>query len=130
MTHRLDEHSNVQTLSKANTRLWHKDVLLPPLKPLPVRIRLWYSKHAKAVSQARGIRILGSITTARFEIVEVETKGHSAVKFVLRGNYNETHDIVVVLIPQHTGDWLVKTVWLNRRGDSHNTLNRSRYVRG
>lgn len=130
MTYRSNEHSNQQTYAKRDTRLWHKDILLPALPPMPHRVNLHYTRHAADVSSADGVTMFQSITTARFEVIEVETKGYRPVKYVLRGAYNETDDVVLVLIPQNTGAWIVKTVWLNAKNDIHRTLNRSRYVRG
>ena len=45
-------------------------------------------------------------------------------KVVYRVNYSDTHDLIVVVIPER---WFVKTVWLNAKSDKHQTLNKNRY---
>lgn len=83
---------------------------------------LWYTNHAiEASKDDRYARIvLPSKLYAKFaKAVEVETNGDKVYKTVYRIPYNEKYDLVmVVLIPE----FRVKTVWLNRKDDLHDTL--------
>lgn len=115
--------------TNGRTQLWHKDVRLPNGFVAPTGAPLLtYSKHAVEQCQSKGIRLFKSITLRRFSVIEVETLNGRAVKYVLRGAYDADNDIIVVVMPTG-GAYFVKTCWLNHKDDTHNTLDRSRYVR-
>ena len=61
------------------------------------------------------------------DVIEVETNPYGIpVKFVVRQPYDQLNDIIIVFIPD--GDEaFVKTFWLNRKDDTHATLNKAMY---
>jgi len=110
--------------------LYHESIGLPAGFKAPSHtVALAYTKHASDVMTERGIRQLKMATLARFKPIEVEVINGRVKKIVFRGNYNETHDIVLVLIPEKRNEYVVKTVWLNEKNDNHSSLNISRYER-
>lgn len=112
--------------------LYHSEIRLPDGFVAPKgRVALRYTSHARHACDTDRygrIRMLKGMTLDRFAIIEVGVESGRVVKIVYRGRYDEQHDIVIVVIPSKTAPWTVKTVWLNEAGDSHQTLDRSRYV--
>ena len=113
-------------------KLYHKDVYLPDevLNQIEkCRHFLTWSRHA---SKARfddrygTVPQLGSVALNRVEFIEVQTNHDKVCKFVVRVPLDE-RDIVMVLMPTHPYELLVKTVWFNKKDDTHNTLDRSKY---
>ena len=118
-------------------RVYHRDVGFPPgledrLKGMLRGKTLTYSQHARhaAVTDRYGVimtppRVVGE----DWQVIEVEVRGLGVPsKGVLRapyGGYQEQFDLVLVILTQPTG--LVKTMWLNRRGDKHYTLDKTYY---
>lgn len=114
--------------TNGRTLLWHRDIRLPHgFKAPSGQPLLTYSKHAQEQCRAKGVRMFKAITLARFDVIEVETLNGRVVKYVLRGAYDADNDIVVVAMPTG-GAYFIKTCWLNDKDDTHNTLDRSRYV--
>ena len=108
--------------------LFHKDIGFPPNFRAPdQRIDLTYTRHAREQCATRGIRELRCITLARFSVIEIEVSGNRMVKMVVRGRYDETNDICLVL-RRVNNSWIVPTVWLNKSDDLHKTLDRTKYA--
>lgn len=108
--------------------LYHPKVWMPDMNLRTGNLDLLYSEHALTVNQRNFVRPLNlpkTINFARCQIVEVEVVGGVPVKVVARMPYDMSMDICM---PIRLEDMLVKTVWLNRRGDNHITLDRSKYV--
>jgi len=113
---------------KLKDGLYNKAVYLPKLNIPDRDIPLEYTYHAKeaALTDRFGIIILPeSINLKNCDIIEIEIKNSDIVKMVVRTSYNEDYDITLV-ISFTSGK--VKTVWLNRKDDLHNTLNKSNYI--
>lgn len=93
---------------------------------LPSVIPLQITAHAQRAAQSDRygqIDLPESITTAGTQLVEFETDNHSQItKIVLRKSYSVDLDVVFVVV---SGGVLV-TVWLNRKSDNHQTLQRNR----
>lgn len=113
--------------------LWHADIRLPDIAPPRERVVLGWTKHADKARVTDRYGVIPSFDTlplSVFQVVEVETRqtpyGLEPVKWVMRGHWTPDLDVVFVLLPG-TVVWTVKTVWINERGDSHKTLDRSRY---
>lgn len=66
-----------------------------------------------------------SNTTQRFFIYEVEEKDGVVVKGALRTSYDDEYDVNIVFSKE-----CVITAWLNRKNDTHNTLDKRRYYNG
>jgi hypothetical protein len=112
--------------------LFHKDLGFPPnvdwLEGRTFNLR--YSRHAKTacMSDRYGfIKPPGLLTFRRDLLVEVELFGGWVIKAVVRVAYDDTYDLVLVVMPERYGEALVKTCRLNRKDDPHNTLDRSKY---
>lgn len=122
--------------------LYHKSIFIPDWFEMPTdRVNLKYSKHALyACNNDRygAIPVFRSLPLSKFTLIELGVKkpkvnqlGMPAKrvvsKIVVRGTFDDTRDIIFVLIPgQH--NYFVKTVWFNLRTDRHKTLNRNRYA--
>jgi len=65
-----------------------------------------------------------SITILAEQIIEVEVYNGGIGKAVIRIPHCETYDLVLALFPR---EGFVKTCWLNRKDDTHCTLDRTKY---
>lgn len=112
-------------------RLYHADIGLPDGFRLPARyVNLKWSRHAlnaRLDDRYGVIPEFAGISLPDFEVIEVGLTGRKVEKVVVRGHWTADLDVVFVLIPEGN-EWFVKTVWSNRRDDTHKTLDRSRYV--
>lgn len=110
--------------------LYHKDVYIPPkYQDYQFAALLKYSRHAmrEASADKRGaIRLPKVIDSRNATLIELEVDNDKVVKVVYRVDYNDKHDLCLVVVPD---DRFVKTVWLNDRGDNHGTLRRERYAK-
>lgn len=112
------------TYAKSSVRLqdgtYHRDVYFPFPSQIDVVGPLRWSRHALERAMEKGIV---HPTLGLMDLIEVTVESGRPVKVLVRGNYSETEDVVLVLIGQY-----VKTAWKNRIADKHRTLDRSRYV--
>ena len=116
-------------------RLYHKDIFLPNDINIYINqtFKLIPSKHSivAANSEKYGkIQIPEHIKITKDNIIEIEIDdvAGNAKKLTVRLPYNNEFDIVIVFIPNiimKTGD--VKTVWLNKKDDTHYTLKQGVY---
>lgn len=87
---------------------------------------LTYTVHAHREACRDGVQhCLPNSIPATFSLVEVETLEGKPFKWVVRFPLNGQLDMVMAL----TSDYIVKTVWVNRRNDAHATLNVHKYDR-
>lgn len=113
-----------------NTRkLYHADLGIPQnAKTQHGQFLLDYSPHAlNAAADDRYGNIVNlpkSLDTSKAQVIEVEMEGSKTTKVVYRIPYNEEYDLVMAVIPDRR---FVKTVWLNKNSDLHNTLDTSKY---
>jgi len=109
-------------------KLYHFQVYMPDLPLKFGKQRLNYSNHALNASRDDrygDIQLPTFIDTNTAKVIEVEIiQGRFLSKVVYRVNYSDTHDLIIVVIPER---WFVKTVWLNAKSDKHQTLNKNRY---
>jgi hypothetical protein len=84
-----------------------------------------YTHHA--IDRLGNWDIKGPITLDDAVIVELEVEDKEATKLVVRKSYNDKSDIVLVLKPIDIG-YLVITVWLNSKLDTHATLRAERFA--
>lgn len=115
--------------------LYHKNLGLP--KELLYKLNhikevsLTYSRHAIIASQSdryatRRIKLRDKLSFKADDVIELETDANgSLLKLVVRVSYNADLDIIYVL----SRGGFVKTVWLNKKTDLHETLNESKYER-
>lgn len=113
-----------------NTRkLYHADLGIPEnAKTQHGQFLLDYPPHAlNAATDDRYGNIVNlpkSLDTSKAQVIEVEMEGSKTTKVVYRIPYNDEYDLVMAVIPDRR---FVKTVWLNKNSDLHNTLDTSKY---
>lgn len=116
-------------MKKLKDGLYHKDVYMPKFDRPDRWFHVNYTRHAQeaCLTDRYGeIEPFEFINLAQGEIVEIEIENRKIIKLVIRFEYDDELDIVMVIVPQTLN---VKTVWLNERNDNHNTLNESRYIK-
>lgn len=121
--------------------LYHPEVFLPDFYVKPTGdVLLKYTAHARRAARTDrygmiDIESMDVLDLDEVEVVEIGVDNGAVVKYVVRGGYDNEHDIVLVLVammePSRT--WgtkraVVKTVWLNKKSDTHRTLDRKRYA--
>lgn len=110
-------------------KVYHKDIGFPNLPMRDTLITLTYSKHAlrEADNDRYGkIKLPRQVMLKRENLIEIQMNGPKVVCLVTRQPYSKEHDLVIVL---NTGDNFVRTVWLNRVDDLHETLDESKYTK-
>jgi len=116
-----------------NDGLYHREIGFPSRVKLlffGVGYRLDYSRHAKLACVRDRYGVISkppfTATVTANNLVEVEIEHGNIVKLVIRVQYDENFDISLALAPDfHMAT--VKTCWLNRRDDIHETLKRELY---
>ncbi len=87
---------------------------------------LFYTNHATARIRALNVlRMPSALDLSATPCVELTVDGN-AVRGVYRVRHDAHNDLCLVIT--HDGHRVV-TVWLNRRNDNHETLNRALYAR-
>lgn len=113
--------------------LYHRDIRLPDGFRLPARtVGLAWTRHAQQAShndRYGQVPWWSSLDLSHCDVIEVGMTGRRVEKVVVRTELDHINDVVYVLIPNGLNPWTVKTVWINRKRDSHKTLDRSKYVR-
>lgn len=112
--------------------LYHKDVGFPddinmPRNFNPV-MNLRYGSHAEAAAhndRYGEMRLPHRIDVRKGTTIEIGVTGKTVTKMVIRFDYNEKLDIVIVIMPESA---FVKTVWFNEKGDTHGTLDKRKYA--
>lgn len=107
-------------------RCYHVDIGIPEGVDYPVvGSDLRYTLHAHNAGVKDRVHTRLPVVLPDYTLVEVEADGPVATKWVVRCMLDDVRDLVLVV----TMDYVVKTVWVNRRDDTHATLNRNRYDR-
>lgn len=118
------------------SRLFHKKVFW--IKAFDIEARTLFNNnysehlwehflfhHGKHDVTARELdRIINEIMDCKrnYFLYEVETRDNKVVKAVIRTSYDIDYDVCIVF-----DDTKVRTAWLNRKDDRHNTLDYSKY---
>lgn len=113
-------------------KLWHSSIRLPDGFVAPTeRVMLKWSQHAdseRTADRFGDIPQLKSLTLKRFSVIEVGTVGGRVFKILFRGTLSDGKDLCIVLVPNGTRPWQVKTAWINKTTDTHKTLDHSKYM--
>lgn len=91
---------------------------------------LLYSTDKHGMTMRELDRIIDELMESRrnFYLYKVETTIHDEVfKAVVRTSYDLDRDISIVFALSKDGKLIVKTAWLNSKGDRHSTLDRRKY---
>lgn len=106
-------------------KTFHRNVFMPDTTAIKNKGHLIVraTEHALARSIGKGFRLPRSINLAGVDIVEWTPE---LDKILLRLKYSDRHDLCMVLI---VGEGLIITAWLNAVGDTHSSLDTSRYLR-
>lgn len=116
--------------------LYHYAIGLPENYRHPMAtVRVEWTKHAERAAQDDRygiIPIVKFIDLTRFHTVEVEKDERGVVtKILVRGPFDNDHDVCYALVPRAGMAWVVKTTWLNHFNDVHRIGKfRDRYVGG
>lgn len=115
--------------------LFHRNVGFPknwvemlPRGFSPFNVQLKYGPHSRQQMQNKyGVTDLPNSFSFKDEgvkLVELEIKSGQVVKLVARMPFDEVNDLVIAF---HPHDGFVRTAWLNKKTDKHNTLDKSKY---
>jgi hypothetical protein len=112
--------------------LYHREKYLPNLsKWNNAVLRLRFTNHAEWAAKNDRYGVIDLYSLPRYlvidtdTVVEAETNDKGVVvKLVLRLKYDGNRDVVVVVM---VPDGSVKTVWFNKKDDTHKTLDLSKY---
>ena len=114
--------------------LYHQKIGLPagacqPFVGVFSLLLLQHARQASANDRYGRIEIEDGDEVEVFEsdIVELEVRGGQSVKAVVRLQYDERRDIVVVLNRPVAGEASVRTAWFNLKSDQHRTLRQELY---
>lgn len=114
---------------KLKDGLYHKSIFLPKINKPDADYPCVYTQHAReaALTDKYGVIILPkSYNLANSDIIELEINNNDISKLVIRTGYNEEFDLSLV-ISLITGK--IKTAWLNRKEDNHETLFKDKYIK-
>lgn len=89
------------------------------------RAALTWTRHAQERVRTKRVEFSESVQIEKGQVVELELTHQRVSKLVIRQAQCPDWDRVLVLVPNGEG-WTVVTCWLNRKTDTHKTLNRSR----
>jgi hypothetical protein len=106
---------------------YHRDIGIPASVEDPViGAALTYTVHAHQEAQKdHAQHCLPQSVPRDFELIEVDVIDGIADKWVIRFPISVDTDMVLAI----SSGYLVKTVWLNRAGDTHTSLDHSKYDR-
>lgn len=106
---------------------YNEQVYIPELNWKDVDYQLRYSPHAKEQMEIKWIEDAPNfINFTQVEIVEMEVANGKPFKVLARQVYDSEFDIIHVILLRGL---IVKTVWLNRRSDKHQTLkNKKQFI--
>lgn len=113
---------------------YHKDLGIPAaaLRAANQLFVLNWSRHAQNACLTDRYGVIEhpprAVKAEPRHVIEATLENLRVVKLVVRVSYCEIFDIVLVIVPTGAGNATVKTCWLNKRTDTHKTLDRSRYV--
>jgi len=129
------------------TKIYHRDVFMPDgslVGFVDAQWNLVYTKHAlRELVNDRFGPVTHAPRSIRFtedDVVEIEAEreyfagmpvSSSAIKttkIVVRVDYDDERDLILVLRRFDDGAAIVITAWTNNIGDNHNTLNRNKYA--
>ncbi len=110
--------------------LYHRDAYgLPPLRFKPIE-DITLTWHARQQADFKKIEIsqvnLTKFDPSEWSIFELEVINGIPYKIAARKGFDKDNDLVIVL---NRGDKRVVTLWLNRKDDSHSTLDKRAYAR-
>lgn len=113
--------------------LYHKDLGFPKdFNPKVGTVCLTYNNHAHEASKSDrygAIVLPRSLNTNKAECIELQLIEGRVSKLVYRIGYSKALDLCIVCKPKGNL-FVVLTVWLNLKSDSHNTVNLYNYLKG
>jgi len=127
---------DINSIIKNQDGLYHRDVGFPknwvellPRNFRPTNIKLTYGSHARKEALSDKYGSIELPQTLAFNkdalyLFEIEIKDGKVVKLGVRKSHDELNDLIIIFQPN---DGFVRTVWLNRKEDSHKTLDTSKY---
>lgn len=126
------KYGNNRRNDNSDEVLYHREIGFPKDIRFPngftPEVRLKYGSHSReaALTDRYGnITLPRSVDVRKGDMFEIGVTGNVITKLAVRFAYDQQHDLTIVI---NTRDGFVKTVWLNDKGDTHRTLNHSKYV--
>ena len=117
-----------KALNKKGSNKYHYQIGLPRHYRVNYgEVRLKYSTHAITRAMEKAFNLPTAIDTSKAKVIEMEDEAGKLVKVLYRVPYNETHDMLLAVMPNE--GFFVKTAWLNSKKDTHKTLDRSQYCK-
>lgn len=106
--------------------LYHADVGFPRVALWTGPVTLKYSAHARAEAADKyaDLSLPEYLDVTNLTPFEIEVEAGKVTKACYRARYSDALDLTLVIA---VGGF-VKTVWANRRNDTHRTLDRSKYT--
>lgn len=131
-----EKQGSAPNLSLSAEKTYHRDIGIPTNVTVPQRtVSCEYSGHAdreRFDDRYGTIPRLDDVDLTTADVVEVSTTDNKLSKLLVRVPHPEdnTLDVVMAIRPGETKKhpWLVVTSWLNKRNDTHQTLDRSKYA--
>lgn len=121
---------------RAEEKTYHRDIGLPSNVTVPQRkVKCEHTGHSDRERWGDRYGVIPKVeevdlTTA--DVVEVTTANNRISKLLVRVPHpeDETLDVVMAIRPgeDKRDPWRVVTNWLNKRNDTHQTLDRSKYA--
>lgn len=110
--------------------LYHKDAYgLPKLKIGTLDgVLLSYHAQCRAIEKDIKVKLvdLSRFIPDEWQLIEIEVVNGIPVKLVARRAFDEIEDLVIVILRKER---LIKTIWFNKKTDTHLTLDKSPYSR-
>ena len=112
---------------------YHVSIGFPSTIAIPeTKVKLFYTPHALSRRKREGEKFLKTIPRYIKINNDIIQEIHSiddihCKKIVVRLDYDDNRDIVLVLEPQSKNWSNVVTLWLNKKKDRHKTLNKTNY---
>jgi hypothetical protein len=111
--------------------LYHREVGMPEFaKQLDgMKFFLKPTRHAEeqCINDRYGTFQIPDVLRIKLsEVFEIGAEFNRVVKVAVRKTYDEQHDISIVF---NVHDGRVRTAWLNKKTDTHRTLDRAKYKR-
>ncbi len=104
--------------------LYHCEVGIPADVLWPeIGKTLSYTRHAYQAACKDCVERLLPWSLPTYRLIEVEVVSGVVVKWTVRCELLPDRDLVMAV----TSDYMVKTVWVNRKDDQHTTLRREQY---
>jgi hypothetical protein len=104
---------------------YHKDIGFPKCIKMPYGESIFYaSRHSRKQAISKNFSIPSKIMITGQNIIEIHTNNQVVEKCLIRYPYTNQIDLCLVINPILK---IIITAWLNKRNDTHKSLNKTKY---